>query len=87
MSDTVVVNIVQTINQLSEIEAADSLVESTTSGNVIKELSARCKLKSDANNWVFCSILLFNKCLSGKINHVDNVGMTQVLHGVDFGHD
>ena len=40
--DTVVVNVVQTINELSEIEAADSLVESTASCYVIEELSTGC---------------------------------------------
>jgi hypothetical protein len=40
--DTVVVNIVQTINELSEIEAADSLVECTASCYVIEELSTGC---------------------------------------------
>ena len=43
MSNTIVMDIVQTINQLSEIEAADSLIESSTGGNVIKELTTSGK--------------------------------------------
>ena len=44
VSDAVVVNVVQTINELSEIEATDSLVESAASGNVIEELPTSSEL-------------------------------------------
>ena len=56
MSNAVAVDIIQTINKLSEIETAYPLIESSTSGNVIEELTTSSQLKSNADNVLFGSI-------------------------------
>ena len=56
MSNAVAVDIIQTINKLSEIETAYPLIEGSTSGNVIEELTTSSQLKSNADNVLFGSI-------------------------------
>lgn len=87
MRNSFVVHILQSLNQLLEVEATNFLGELSSVGNIVKELTTCGQFEYNVDDLLFGSILFFNNAILPVFYQVDDVGMAKLAHCVDFSHD
>ncbi len=86
MSYSFLVNIVETVEQLFEVESASSLIESTAMSNIIVELTTFSQLEGNADSWDLRTVLFLDNSVLGEFINVHYVGMIKFGHGLNFVH-
>ena len=86
VSDTLLMYVVKSLNELSEIESCDGFIESSSGSNVVEQFSTSSQFKNNINN-----VFLFSRCfldytVFAVLNQVNNVGVAELTHCVHLSH-
>jgi hypothetical protein len=75
---SLLMDIVKSSKELSEVVAARSFIECTTECNIVEEFTSLCELKGDAHNWILGAIIFFYECILAVLIHIYDVWVRQL---------
>ena len=80
-------HIIQTLDQLSEIKSWNCFRELSSGSDIIKQFPTSGQLEDNVDHILIFTILFFDLPIFAVFDEIDDIGVTQLAHCMDFSHD